>query len=301
MDNGRLIVSCIAAAALSLVACGNEDPASDTAASRAASATSTVIAFPAPLPDDGYAVGRRGQDGVEFFDLNGKRVASIPTARLEDHNSNGPPDGTVRLVIRGRAFVARAGASALASAPRKPVERPAWNGSGCVVTDEADGVQYAVCDPENGTDSSTIVAIRGAQRTTLLGFPRALYPDQEVPSIAGGHWRWALVSPDGQWVLAQYSSDCETTFAFLVPARGGPAVLPQGGAPKDVPQSVGYGWASTGEALVRLAYESPCGSGVEVPGIYAIADPGNKRFLVADEPSDPGKAGTKQVALWFSG
>jgi hypothetical protein len=90
---------------------------------------------------------------------------------------------------------------------------------------------------------------------------------------AAGHWDWAAVSPDGKWLLAQWTAECEVPVAFLVPARGGDAV-PVARDRYGASTSKALGWTRDGRAIIELPGLS-CGSTSQRPGTYVLR-PGGK-------------------------
>jgi hypothetical protein len=100
-----------------------------------------------------------------------------------------------------------------------------------------------------------------------------------------GHGRWinALPSPDGETLLAQWLSECETPIAYFVPVasrRARPVASPRNGAPVE---SVVVGWTAGGRARVFFP-AGVCGSGDERPGLYVVALDGKREFVTADWP-----------------
>jgi hypothetical protein len=99
-------------------------------------------------------------------------------------------------------------------------------------------------------------------------------------SLDAGHWRWALPSPDGQWILGQWSGECEAPTAFFVPITGGEPKTVDGMATiGDGVESMGLGWASDGRAIVQLRGDA-CGAGADVPGTYLVDPASGARTLV---------------------
>ena len=98
---------------------------------------------------------------------------------------------------------------------------------------------------------------------------RIVAPDNTTRLLAGpvspnGHWRYAIPSPDGRWVLAQWSGECEVPVAYIVPASGGD------GRPVAGPdaETIAIGWAPDGRAIVGFM-PGACGAGNE-PGTYLL-------------------------------
>lgn len=92
-----------------------------------------------------------------------------------------------------------------------------------------------------------------------------------------GFWAYALPSPDGRQLLAQWSGECEIPRAFLV----------VDGVPRPVtgerwfglsPNSRSLGWSARGAAVVFLLDSDACGD-KRAPGIYAFHGPGDGELL----------------------
>jgi hypothetical protein len=79
-----------------------------------------------------------------------------------------------------------------------------------------------------------------------------------------------LPSPNGRWILAQWSGECEVTQAYLINARTGQRhAVALGGVASNA-----IGWASDGRAVVGLPV-APCGASSDYPGTYLV-DPGTR-------------------------
>jgi hypothetical protein len=100
---------------------------------------------------------------------------------------------------------------------------------------------------------------------------------------SGGHWEYALPSPDGSRLLAQWSGECEVPAAYFASADGS-EVWPVVGGPTlaDVPESRGLGWATDGRAVVHLM-SGVCGEGRR-PGVYLFSESGPGSLLVPLPP-----------------
>jgi hypothetical protein len=97
--------------------------------------------------------------------------------------------------------------------------------------------------------------------------------------FADGQWSELWLSPDGKTLLAQWSAECETSYAYFVPAKGGkPRSVTDGGGPN--PMSFVVGWEADGRARVDVVGETGCSDGKWQPGQYLI-DPatGDATFL----------------------
>jgi hypothetical protein len=95
------------------------------------------------------------------------------------------------------------------------------------------------------------------------------------PGAIVGHWAKAYLSPDGKTFLAQWSSECEVPFAFLVPARGGvPRVVTGEADWAKAPQSTADGWTEDGRAIVEITH-GDCGK-PSSRGLYLVAQDGTR-------------------------
>lgn len=136
---------------------------------------------------------------------------------------------------------------------------------GCGAVHGRGGIRVAVCGPEHERGEIRIVA--GDGRSRLISGAVDPY----------GHWRYALPSPDGRWVLAQWSGECEVPVAYLFPAAGGPG-RPVAGAGRE---TIAIGWAPDGRAIVGF-WPGACGAGSERPGTYLVdPDTGRRRWIQA--------------------
>ncbi|HEU5151544.1 MAG TPA: hypothetical protein VFU19_13655 [Iamia sp.] len=209
------------------------------------------------LPERGEAVveGER----VTLRDLAGTELGSFPVDELPQLGSVEEP----RLRIQPGVGITVASAV---------VEE-----GDCLVT-TADGNRVAACGPEQGT-----LAL--------------LRPDGTTVDLAGmaidariGRWRRGFLSPDGRWVLGQWSAECETPFAMLVPTDGGPMRTADGfttfdGSEPPFPAtSWVQGWTADGRAVVTFPDQPACGQGDPQPGTYAIDPETGARTPVDAEP-----------------
>ena len=113
-----------------------------------------------------------------------------------------------------------------------------------------------------------------------------------VDGEPAGHWRFALLSPSGDRILAQWSGECEVPTAFILTLQSGPPE-PITGAGSDVTESFALGWTRGGRAIAVLPYGS-CGTGVTVPGVYAF-DGSGAASLITTVPS------SGSARMWGSG
>lgn len=157
---------------------------------------------------------------------------------------------------------------------------------GCDEAAGGGGVRVALCggDPQRRQE---IVQV------DLTGDVRVLAGDAPGAPDGTGHWRWAVPSPDGRWVLAQHSGECEVPTAWLVKLPGGSAPKTVTGLPSLVGavESIGIGWAPDSRAIVHLR-GAGCGLAADEPGIYLVDPDTAERALLHAVPSDAG------VVLW---
>lgn len=137
---------------------------------------------------------------------------------------------------------------------RSPATPSADALAGCAPIRGEDGL--AICD-----DGDTIESLQpGGQRRVLARAP-----------YSAGHWAYALLSPTQ--LLAQWSGECESPSAWLVPASGGKPRPVFTGAEGRPAESVALGWH--GERPVVHLWSGICGAGVEGPGVYLLGERGD--------------------------
>ncbi len=95
-----------------------------------------------------------------------------------------------------------------------------------------------------------------------------------------GHWVWAVSSPTGHGILAQWSAECEVPVAYLVA---------NGKLRKYGDETVALGWLPSGDALVHFRAGGCGGSGRA--GIYAVPRNGKPRLML-------GTPRFAQYAMW---
>lgn len=115
-------------------------------------------------------------------------------------------------------------------------------------------------------------------------------PGGIVQGTPAGHWRWAIPSPDGSTLLAQWSGECEVPVAFFVDRATGTMTEVTGGGLRDAPESTGFGWSTDGRAVVAL-WSAVCGRELDGPGIYLFDRPGHGVLLIRMEPD-------ARAAMW---
>lgn len=92
-----------------------------------------------------------------------------------------------------------------------------------------------------------------------------------------GFWAYALPSPDGRDLLAQWSGECEVPIAFFV-VDGMPRPVTGERRFWQSPNSRSLGWSAQGEALVFLPDNDACGD-KRGPGLYTFRVPGDGELV----------------------
>ena len=98
-----------------------------------------------------------------------------------------------------------------------------------------------------------------------------------VDGQPSGHWRFALLSPDGNRILAQWSGECEVPIAYVVTLQSGPPV-PVTGESTNVLESFALGWTRGDRALIWLP-AGACARGAWRPGVYAFDASGQASLI----------------------
>jgi hypothetical protein len=224
------------------------------------------------LPDLGIAV--QALDGpLQLYSLEGDLLDNAPTPV---DALNGP-----RLV----AYPGQVDAEQVSAA-----EVP----EGCTSAEGGGGVRVALCGSADDLPDRIDLVDSAGQATMLRdGLPQA---GTSEPAL--GHWRWATPSPDGRWVLAQWSGECEAPMAFVIEVATGEYRTVSGESGADWfngRASFGLGWAPDGRAVVSLP-ESACGTSATEPGVYLL-DPTSGQLDLAVAST----AATEQSFLWTKG
>jgi hypothetical protein len=132
---------------------------------------------------------------------------------------------------------------------------------GCSATHGRGGIVAAACGGPGGEGPPEIRVVATDGRARRLTGAR--------PGV--GHWRHAVPSPDGKWVLGQWSGECEAPTAFLINVATGRV---DDVAPAAV-DSYGIGWAPGGRAIVGIG-AGPCADkGFTDTGTFLV-DPNRK-------------------------
>ena len=140
---------------------------------------------------------------------------------------------------------------------------------------EQRGRAVAICGSDNRPPDRIDVADSQGVRTLVQS------PSTGAAAMPRGHWRAALVSPNGATVLAQWSGECEVPRAFFIDIATGVAAPVTGGrgeGPFEAPNSIGLTWADDRTALAVLP-EGACGAGTQPAGLYAVADGQSPRLI----------------------
>lgn len=249
-----------------------ESSTTDTTAPET-SATAAASSWTGPgfseLPASGIAVAEDG--GLVLHDYDGNELARARTPAA-NQLSRGPE----RLLAAVRP------GDTIDAVPADRSDAP----PGCESAATAGGVRVALCGGEaQRRQRVESISPTGDQRVLAVA-PQGSY--------GRGSWRSAMPSPDGRWVLATWSGECEIPTAFLLPATGDePAITVDGRAAfAGAAESVGIGWAPDGRAIVQLG-TGLCGSAADQPGVHLVEPGSLDRRLVIRQP-EPGPS----VHLW---
>lgn len=221
--------------------------------------TSSTTIPVGPLPARGIGVIEDGERLVLLTD-HGEVLHTTRDFELDTNDL-----AHVVLVVRSEGMAART----------MPLERPEGLPSDCALPmgsasapQAPDAVIAAVCGAVPQLHDRVDVIRHGAVHTVIGAPPGASSPDGQVV----GHWRWALPSPDGQWLLVQWSGECEVPAAALLQPDGSGLHALTGERGEEWlhgPESKGLGWTPDGRAIVQLG-AGACGRGAPTPGVYAV-------------------------------
>ncbi len=221
------------------------------------------------LPPSGIAIAEDGE--LVLHDFEGKELARTTGSVVPQLQSSN--DRMLAAVRPGETVDA---------VPADRSEIPI----GCESASTSGGVRIALCEGEPQEPQRI-------ERVSPTGARQVL---SEAPDGSNGlgHWRSASPSPDGRWILATWSGECESLTAFLVSVAGdGPAITIDGQSGlQGATESAGIGWAPDGSAVVQLG-TGVCGAAADEPGVHLL-DPGTlESRLVVSQP-EPGPS----VHLW---
>jgi hypothetical protein len=110
-----------------------------------------------------------------------------------------------------------------------------------------------------------------------IGIPTP--PGMIVDGQPSGHWRFALLSPDGNRILAQWSGECDVPIAYMFTLQSGPP-MPVTGESSNVFESFALGWTRGDRALIWLP-AGACASGARQPGVYAFDASGHASLVTS--------------------
>ncbi len=148
----------------------------------------------------------------------------------------------------------------------------------CWVADRSNAAWLLICNEtrDDGTWSTIESLDPAGLRTTLAG--PAWIPGEDIPPA--GFWRWAMLSPDGATLLAQWSGECEIPNALFIDLAGG-LMTPVTGEESiaTAPESFALGWTPGGDAVV-LVWGGLCGN-AGPPGVYLIPPGGAPSLIYA--------------------
>jgi hypothetical protein len=143
------------------------------------------------------------------------------------------------------------GEEAAAPAPAATVP----SGASCEEVGSRAALTYELCwKPNSGQHGTFVAAEDGARTIVPVGAP---FRPAGQPLI--GHWREAVLSPNGRWLLLEWSAECEVPFTFVVRSAGGDPRPAFGRARRwwDAQPSTAVGWLDDGTAIVET--HSQCG------------------------------------------
>jgi len=171
---------------------------------------------------------------MALVDYSGREMARAPMGGWHTNR----PDVGIDLVASDSAHVP--GGRGVRPVDAVAIDDPI---PGCGAAHGRGGIVAAACGGPGGEGPPEIRVVATDGRARRLTGPR--------PGI--GHWRHAIPSPDGKWVLGQWSGECEAPTAFLIDATSGRVddVAPAG------VDSYGVGWAPDGRAVVGIG-AGPC-------------------------------------------
>ena len=187
-----------------------------------------------------------------------------------------PPQGVVVQRNGGVAFVALDG-RVIAKLHGLEIANPTEAPGPVLFRDDS---AWYVLDPEQ--PELERIGRQRADALRTLDDPAIDLPTPPGMTAGGrpaGHWRFALLSTDGNRILAQWSGECEVPIAYLSTLQGGaPSPITGGAAPEDIPESFALGWTRGGLAVAVLPYGA-CASGADLPGVYGFDSAGSATLI----------------------
>ena len=247
---------------------------SDPFAGRAVPATGLLVTDnPKPNADQGTT-----SFSLQLLDDAGNELGTLPRAAIGNDVLNS---------ARHALVLTDAGIHLEAAALDTAGDLP----SGCAPTEKDQALAVALCGTGTTATGMNLLGKRilvnhGSGWSQLIGLP----PVSAASDPIVGHWAWASPSPDGRWVAAGWSAECEVPFGFLVSVADGSVHTVTGEAGtawRSAPDSGIIGWQADGSAMGVFGGETSCGTSAPVQrGIYLVSpDTGSRRLLLALTPS----------------
>lgn len=234
----------------------------DVSTDAGAAVSGDYVVAPAEWPTAGLAL--RTETAIVFYDDAGTELGTVEDPQLLaglDARS-GLAEITVEPTIDGASF---------AAAAPQPVDAV----PSCTGATGAGGVRVALCR----TGSPFTNQIQRAEPDGSV----TLLSEEPPDGGEGGFWLWAVPSPDGSWVLAQWSGECEIPVSYLIPASGGVPQAVVEGAGGGSTASIAGGWTSDGRALVTFPAQPACGASPTETGSYLIDPTSGERSLLSGD------------------
>ncbi len=206
---------------------------------------------------------------ITLFDEDGTDRGALPRATIDD---------TVLNTTRHTLVVADDGIRIA----NTPFETGVGLPDGCTQTEHASTFEVALCGRSGGPGlllGDRILANAGSGWRQLISKP---------PGAVVGHWIWASPSPDGQWVLASWSAECEVVTSVFIRVADGAVHAVTGEPGIAAPESGDLGWTATGDALAVFgSADTGCGtSAVRPRGVYLVSPTeGIRRMLLPLGPT----------------
>ncbi|MBV9950530.1 MAG: hypothetical protein JO291_01165 [Acidimicrobiia bacterium] len=234
---------------------------------------SVTTTLPAPhvdasfdaLPERGIVVYVSESDVLTLYDMDGNRVAQ-GTGELQIGNE---PWWPLRLVrdVDGAHLAARVPPSSESGVPD------------CDTPVEGGGTKVAVCRQQQ------FVSVIGSSDRPVAG------------PMGPGRWWYAVPSPDGKRIAAQWLGECESPTGFVVATAGGPISTVTGESGELVggaPESEVIGWTPDGRVIAHIG-SGQCGKAGAEPGTHLIDLDGDRDVLVQAEVDGNH---VQEVGLW---
>jgi len=162
-----------------------------------------------------------------------------------------------------------------------------WRAKDCQSAGSHDAVSYQLCRRQVGNQHGTFLRVQGKERTVLALARPGPTPTSKYAGRSG-YWDWAALSPDGTQFLAQWRGDCEAPINFFVSLGGGKPVPVTG--ERDwlkSPETLSFGWSTSGRAILFIPTKPACGKGVFHPGIYLVTTASRLQLVWAGKEPPP--------------